>query len=259
MKMLTPLRFGSVAVVALLLTRLAAGQTPIPETIPDHVCLPSVSEEDAAWRRTLQEFAAAADEFDVVDVPALADFKAEEKVIVMDLIKRKKDLDAHYEAAYKLTSTLSSESYPCSTPELYSSAVSLACKELAVAATLVRIAKNGYCHDFSPSSSYQRRSLDIVHEGEREAFVDEGEGSPCAAAAKKYWSTTGNARSKYTERTNVAEASYKRAMMPACSLWQRVTFQELDRPTLRARQQCVAADLMPSEVTQCTQKFLNQR
>jgi hypothetical protein len=243
MKILTPLRLGSVAVVALLLTRLAAGQTPIPETIPDHVCLPSVSEEDAAWRRTIQEFAAAADEFDVVDVPALAVFKAEEKVIVMDLIKRKKDLDAHYEVAYKLTSTLSSVSYPCSNPELYSSALGLACKELAAAATLVRIADNRYCRDVSPSNHV--------------AFVNEG--SPCAAAAKKYWSTTGNARSKYEERTNAALASYKRAMMPACSLWQRATFQELDRPTLRARQQCVAVYPMPSEVTQCTQKFLNTR
>jgi hypothetical protein len=243
MKIITLHRLGSVAVVALLLTRPAAGQTPIPETIPDHVCLPSVSEEDAAWRRMMQELAAASEEFNVVDVPAQAAFIAEERVIVMDLIKRKKDLDAHYEVAYKLTSTLSSVSYPCSNPELYSSALVLACKELASAATLVRIADNRYCRDVSPSNHV--------------AFVNEG--SPCAAAAKKYWSTTGNARSKYEERTNAAEASYKRAMMPACSLWQRATFQELDRPTLRARQQRVAAYLMPSEVTQCTQKFLNTR
>ena len=84
MKIITLHRLGSVAVVALLLTCPAAGQTPIPETIPDHVCFPSVSEEDAAWRQMMQELAAASEEFKVVDVPAQAAFIAEEKVIVME-------------------------------------------------------------------------------------------------------------------------------------------------------------------------------
>ena len=38
-------------------------------TIPDHVCLPSVSEEDAAWMRLQQELVAASSEFDTVDAP----------------------------------------------------------------------------------------------------------------------------------------------------------------------------------------------
>lgn len=236
----------SVGVAAILLVFPAAAGNPWePQatTIPDHVCLPSVSEEDAAWNRLEQELDAAFREFDAVDAPAKAVFKAEEKVIVMDLIKRKKELDARYEAAYKLTQRLNPATYPCTKAELHSPALVSACQELAAAADLVRVASNGECRDVSPSS--------------HEAIVEDG--SPCAPAAKRYWAATSNARSKYQYRTWAAQATYRQKMLPACSLWQRTTFKELDRPTLRARQECVAAHLSPAIVATCTQGFLNRR
>jgi hypothetical protein len=72
------------------------------------VCLPSVSEEDAAWNRLEQELEDVSREFDAVDAPAKAVFKVEEKVIVMGLISRKKELDARYDTASKLTQHLNS-------------------------------------------------------------------------------------------------------------------------------------------------------
>ncbi len=235
----------SVGVAALLLTFAAAGQPWIPEAnaIPDHVCLPSVSDEDAAWNRLEQELDAAFREFDAADAPAKAVFKAEEKAIVMDLIKRKKELDSRYETASKLTWRLNPTPYPCTKAELHSPALVSACQELAAAADLVRVVSNGECRDVSPSR--------------HEAIVKDG--SPCAPAAKKYWGATRNARSKYEERTGAAQAAYRQKMLPACSLWQRITFKELDRPTLRARQECVAAHISPAIVAKCTEATQNHR
>jgi len=234
-------RRSSFGMAALLLAAVSAAQ-PV-NSIPDHVCLPSVSEEDAAWNRLQQELASALQEFNAVDAPAKAAFKAEEKLIMMDLIKRKKELDARYEAAYRLTQRLNPSRYPCDKPELRSPAAVAACKELAAAADLVRIAKNGECRDISPSG--------------HEAFVKDG--SPCEDAAKKYWNATSSARSRYQQRTASAQAAYRQKMLPACSLWQRITLKELDRPTLRARQTCVAAHLSPADLTACTQAALNRR
>ncbi len=243
MNLMTLHRLTSVGVAALLLALPAAGQpTPEVNTIPDHICLPLVSEEDAAWTRLEQEQNAAFREFDAVDALAKAVFKAEEKVIVMDLIKQKKEVRARYKAASELTRRLNPDRYSCDKAELHSAALVSACKELAVAARLDTLAERGECPE-----SYLRN----------EASVEDG--SPCVPAAKRYWSVTSNARSKYRERTEAAEASYRRKMMPACSLWQRITFKEFDRPTLRARQECVAANLSPAIVTKCTHATLNRR
>lgn len=235
------MRSYSIIAAALLLTAVSAAQ-PI-DAIPDHVCLPSVSEEDAAWNQLQQELASALQEFNTFDAPARAAFKAEEKLIVMDLIKRKKELDARYEDTSKLTYRLNPSRYPCDKPELRSPEATAACKELAAAANLVRIAKNGECRDISPSG--------------HEASVEDG--SPCEGAAKKYWNATSSARSRYQQRTGAAQATYRVNMLPACSLWQRITSKELDRPTLRARQYCVAAHLSPADLAACTQAALNRR
>lgn len=245
MDLITLHRLTSIGIATLLLAFPATGQPRIPKanTIPDHVCLPSVSEEDTAWRRLEQELDAAFREFDAADAPAMAVFKAEEKVIVMDLIEHKKELDARYEAAYKLTGRLNATRYPCDKPELHSPALISACQELAAAADMVRTASTGYCREVSPDNHEARVS----------------DGSPCAPAAKRYWSATSHARSSYLQSKEAAEARYRRKMMPACSLWQRITFKELDRPTLRARQECVAANLSPAIVTKCTYDTLNGR
>jgi len=234
-------RSFSLGAAALMLTAISAAQ-PI-DAIPDHVCLPSVSEEDAAWNQLQQELGSALQEFNTVDAPAKAAFRVREKLIVMDLIKRKKELDARYDAASKLTYRLNPSRYPCDKPELRSAEAVAACKELATAARLVRIAKNGECRDISPAR--------------HEAFVEDG--SPCEDAAKKYWNATSSARSRYEQRTIAAEATYRRNLLPACSLWQRITLKELDRPTLRARQYCVAAHLSPTDLAACIQAALNRR
>ena len=245
MNLITLHRLTSVGAMALLLAFPAAGQPWIPEanTIPDHVCLPSVSEEDAAWKRLEQELIAAFREFDAVDAPAMGVFRAEEKKIIMDLIKRKKELDARYEAASKLTRSLNATTYPCNKPELHSPTLVSACKELAAAADVVRTANNGYCREVSPDNHGARVN----------------DGSPCAPAAKRYWSATSRARSSYLQRKETAEARYRREMMPACSLLQRIMFKELDRPTLRARQGCVAVNLSPAAVPKCTHDYINGR
>jgi hypothetical protein len=234
-------RSFSLGAAALMLTALSAAQPT--DAIPDHVCLPSVSEEDAAWNQLQQELGSALQEFNTADAPAKAAFRAEEKLIVMGLVERKKELDARYDAASKLTYRLNPSRYPCDKPELRSTEAVAACKELATAARLVRIAKNGECRDISPTR--------------HEAFVEDG--SPCEDAAKKYWTATSSARSRYQLRTTVAEATYRRNMLPACSLWQRITSKELDRPTLRARQYCVAAHLSPTNLAACIQAALNRR
>jgi hypothetical protein len=235
----------SVSVAAILLTFPATGQpwkSQAP-TIPDHVCLPSLSEEDAAWNRLQQELNFAFREFDAVDAPAKAAFKAEEKALVMALIKRKKELDDRYETAYKLTQRLNPVRYSCDKAELHSPALVSACHELATAALFVRVAGDGECRNATVAG--------------HEASVKED--SPCAAAVKRYWTTTSDPRSKYQERTAVAQATYTQSMLPACSLWQRITFKELDRATFRARQECVIANISPALVAKCTHAALNRK
>jgi len=234
-------RSSSFGAAALLLTALSAAQ-PI-DAVPDHVCLPSVSEEDAAWNQLQQQELTSTLEFGTVDAPAMTAFKAEEKLIVMDLIKRKRELDVRYDAASKLTYRLNPSRYPCDKPELRSPEAVAACKELAAAADLVRIAKNGKCRDISPTG--------------HEAIVKDG--NPCEDAAKKYRNTTSSARSSYQQRTAAAQATYRQNMLPACSLWQRITLKELDRATLRARQYCLTADLSPTDLAACMQAALNRR
>ncbi len=238
-----PLKVG---MMAFLLALPTAGQSQMPSTdaIPDHVCLPSVSEEDAAWAQLQQEEAVAAIWFGTVDKAARTKFDAEEKILVKGLIEHKKELDSRYAAAYKLTSRLNPVRYPCEKPELHSQALVAACHELAVAAELVREAEKGTC-----------RALISTYTTE----ISVEDGSPCAPAAKRYRDATRDARAKYQEQIRVAEASYRQKMMPACSLWQRITFKELDRPALRARQECVAALLSPTNVSKCTTAFLKGR
>ena len=227
-----------------LFTGLGAVIAQPGNTIPDHVCLPSVSEEDAAWNSLIQERDAASREYVAVDASPKAAFEAEEKVIVMELIKRKNELDAKYDAARELVDRLTPVGSSCGKAELYSQALVSACQELAAAADMQWIASKGKCGDISPYSHGALREKDVK------------DGSPCAPAARKYWRATGNAYSKYLERLEAAGASYKRKMMPACSLWQRTTFKELDRPTLRARQTCLASVPPPANLTLCTQGIL---
>lgn len=72
---MNPITLGGVGVVALLLTLPATGLPQESDTPPDHVCLPSVSEEDAAWEHLEQEQYAARREFDAADAPAIAKWR----------------------------------------------------------------------------------------------------------------------------------------------------------------------------------------
>lgn len=205
--------------------------------VPDHVCLPSVSEEDAAWAALQHELTAAAIEFDAIDAPARAAFEVEEKKTIRALIKHKAEVQARYDKASEETYRLNPTRYPCTNAEVHSKALVLACQRLAMWARWLQVAGRGRCRDISPSN--------------HEAYVEDG--NPCEQEAKQYWKDTTIARAKYQQRADSAERAYRQKMMPACSIWQRITFKELDRPTLRARQQCLTDLLSPVRLTQCTE------
>jgi len=57
--------------------------------------------------------------------------------------------------------------------------------------------------------------------------------------------------------TVLAKAIYQQRMLPACSLWQRITAKELDPQTLRARIFCLNADYPPDSLVVCVQSVLN--
>ncbi len=234
--------FAAVAVVStiLALTLTESRKAGDSNVIPDHVCLPEISEEDSAWLQLEVDRLNAKEEFDVTDLPATDNFEIEEKAIVAELLKNKTGLASRYKTAYALTHQIFPVEYPCSKPEAHSNELASACNDLAIIAAAERVANNGGC-----KKDYGRTHVAVVDEQ-----------GPCAEAAKRYWAVTDSARLKFNAKSAAAESAYMRRMMPACSVLQRITFNEIDRPALRARQECVARLFRPSDVTKCTSRIV---
>jgi len=204
----------SIVLVVVAVSTFQVCATEPPVAMPEHVCLPSVTQEDAAWSRYLSTLKALDHDVGMATRPAWDTYLAEIKEINRTVDER---TDPLFERRRKL---LSKSKRPCD-ERRRSPVLESACRELT-------------------------ENISTVDQAIREA----------RDAREKALHKLDRARAPHNKHWNEAiadaRASYVRAMLPACTIWQRITGQSIDRHSLRARQYCLTEEAIdPQSIARC--------